>query len=774
MNNPQYAIRNPQLKIAIVGAGPAGLYCGLLLKKADPALAITIFERNPPDVTYGWGVVFSDRTLASFQRADYKTYTEVTEQFVIWDAIDVRYRGETIRCGGHVIAAIERRRLLNILQRRCAELGVELRFGAEISSLDDLPESDLVIAADGVNSVIRRAHEDLFVPSIELGKAKYIWLGADKVLDAFNFIFHETDYGLFQVHAYPFSGSTSTFIVECEEETWLRAGLDNADENASLAFCQRLLREDLDGASLLSNNSKWISFPTLKTRNWHADVRGQGSAGLRIADCGLQIDPASIVHRPSSFVGQKVVLLGDAAHTAHFSIGAGTKLAMEDAIALATALEQHSDLEKALNEYELERKPVVETFQRAAHESRTYFETIKRYLGLPPMQFAFQLLTRSGRITYDDLHFRDVRFGDGVDSWFAGQSDSMVRASQAGTGAHSGGRVVTGSSSRHFAPPPLFLPIALRKLVLPSRAVWAMPVTIADDLDGLPGVNLTGGALPESLHEYGLILTDLVAISAGARITPHDCGLYTEAHKAAWKSIVEELHRRSRAMVGTQLGHAGRRGATEPRFWGLDRPLRQGAWPLVSASALSYTAKSRPPTAIDRAGMDHVRNSFVASARIAEQAGFDLLQLHFAQGYLLASFLSPLTNLREDEYGGSLESRALFPLELVDAVREVWPPHKPISVALTADDYAKGGATVEDAIHFACLLKEHGCDLISVHAGQTTPDAEPPYGKGFLTPLSDRIRNEAHIFTMVGGYLSNSNEVNTILAAGRADLCIID
>ncbi len=556
----------------------------MLLKKADPALDITIFERNPPDVTYGWGVVFSDRTLASFQRADYKTYTEITEQFVIWDAIDVRYRGETIHCGGHVIAAIERRRLLNILQRRCAELGVELRFGAEITGLDDLPESDLVIAADGVNSVIRHAHEDLFIPSTEPGKAKYIWLGADKVLDAFNFIFHETDHGLFQVHAYPFSGTTSTFIVECEEETWLSAGLESADEAASLAFCRHLLRDDLDGASLLSNNSKWISFPTLKTRNWHADVRGQRSG---------------VKGQGSKLRTRKVVLLGDAAHTAHFSIGAGTKLAMEDAIALVTAVEQHADLEKALNEYELERKPVVETFQRAAHESRTYFETIKRYLGLPPMQFAFQLLTRSGRITYDDLHFRDVRFGDRVDSWFAGQSDAMVRASQAGTGAHSGGRVVAGSSSRRFATPPLFRRMALRELVLPSRAVWAMPMTIADDVDGLPGVNLTGGALPESIQEYGLILTDVVAVSADGRITPHDCGIYKEAHQAAWANIVGELHRRSHAVVGIQLGHAGRRGATEPRFWGLDRPLRQGAL-AVSLRVCTALHRQEPGSRHDR------------------------------------------------------------------------------------------------------------------------------------------------------------------------------
>ncbi|MDQ3928633.1 MAG: FAD-dependent monooxygenase, partial [Chloroflexota bacterium] len=386
--NPQSETPTPK-SITVLGGGPAGLYFALLAKKADPPCDITVIERNPANVTYGWGVVFSDRTLASFQRADYKTYERITENFVIWDAIDVRYRGETIRCGGHVIAAISRRLLLNILQERCAELGVNMVFGREVHDLEELGSSyDLLVAADGIHSLARKQYEAEFKPSIDMGRARYIWLGADKVLNAFTFIFHETEHGLFQVHAYPYSGTSSTFIVECAENTWQRAGLDDATEEESLAFCRRLLNNDLDGARLLSNNSKWISFPTLKTKNWHTQIRN-----------------------PKSQV-RNLVLMGDAAHTAHFSIGSGTKLAMEDAIALANALEQHSDIEKALNEYELERKPVVETFQRAAHESQTYFETLKRYLVLDPVPFAFQLLTRSGRITYDDLHFRDARFGD--------------------------------------------------------------------------------------------------------------------------------------------------------------------------------------------------------------------------------------------------------------------------------------------------------------------------------------------------------------------------
>ncbi|MGH2481441.1 MAG: FAD-dependent monooxygenase, partial [Ktedonobacteraceae bacterium] len=393
--------------------GPAGLYSGLLLKKANPAHTITLVERNPADVTYGWGVVFSDRTLASFQRADYKTYEQISSRFVIWDSIDVHYRGEKIRCGGHVIASIARKELLSILQARCLELGVTLQFGCEIQSLADLGEYDLLIAADGLNSLVRKTHVEQLAPSVELGKARYIWLGARKVLDAFTFIFCENEHGLFQVHAYPFSGDTSTFIVECAEDVWLRAGLDQADDTQSLAYCQQLLAPYLQGTSLLSNNSKWISFPTLKTRHWRH---------------------------------QNIVLLGDAAHTAHFSIGSGTKLAMEDAIALASSLEQHPDLATALNEYELERKPVVEIFQKAAQESQTYFETLKRYLNLAPMPFAFQLLTRSGRISYDDLRLRDARFGDAVDHAFAASV------------------CPTGTSKQHFAPPPLFTPFKLREL----------------------------------------------------------------------------------------------------------------------------------------------------------------------------------------------------------------------------------------------------------------------------------------------------------------------
>ena len=716
------------MKIVILGGGPAGLYCGLLIKKANPTNDITIIERNAADVTYGWGVVFSDRTLASFQRADNRSYEQITDHFVIWDTIDIYYRNQKMSCGGHVISSISRKSLLNILQNRCFELGINLKFSYEINDLAELRDYDLLIAADGLNSIVRKKYESSFKPSLEYGKARYIWLGANKVLDAFTFIFCENEHGLFQVHSYPFNGTTSTFIIECDEASWLKAGLDESDETQSLAYCQQLLEENLGGAMLLSNNSKWISFPMLKTQHWH--------------------------HK-------NIVLLGDAIHTAHFSIGSGTKLAMEDAIALASALEQHSDLETALNEFELERKPVVEIFQRAAKESQSYFETLKRHMTLDPIPFTFNLLTRSGRITYDDLRLRDQRYGDVVDRWYTNKALSQSNTEN------------SLATQTLFAPPPLFTPLTLRRVHLPNRIALS-PYPDCAAQNGLPIEAYANQMQRAACCGAGLVEAEQVAISAQGRITPDCAGIYHTDHVEAWKRVVEFIHNHTSAKVAIQLNHAGRRGSTRSRTNGLDRPLQEDNWPLISSSPVPYSQSNQVPFEMKRADMDRVRDDFVLATQRAHEAGFDVLQLNFAQGYLLASFISPLTNLRQDEYGGDLHHRMCFPLEIFDAVRETWPQDKPISITISASDCVKGGLEVDDAVRVAQMLKEHACDIIAVVTGQTTIDSEPAYGRGFLTPFSDRIRNEAEILTMVGGYLTTGDEVNTIIAAGRADLCILD
>lgn len=709
------------MKVVILGAGPAGLYCGLLLKKARPDAEITILERNPASATYGWGVVFSDRTLASFREADYPTYDRITAQFVLWDAIDTRFKGELMRCGGHVFAGLERKALLKILRERCRELGVAMRFETDITDLDTLPACDLFIAADGVNSLVRQRYAGTFKPSLRYGSSKYIWLGTDRVLDAFTFLFQENEHGLFQVHAYPFNGTTSTFIVETDEATWRRAGLDNASEPESIAYCERLFRDDLRGRRLMGNNSKWISFVTVKNATWH--------------------------------IGN-TVLLGDAAHTAHFSIGSGTKLAMEDAIALVNALTTHDDLTSALTSYEMERRPIVEILQQAAQESSAYFEGVARYRSLPPRQFTFNLLTRSGRISYDDLRLRDGPFVEKLDRDFA----------------------TNFAAHKHImvAPSPWLTPFTVRAITLPNRVV--MSVTDSECAhDGMPADALTSRLAARVRAGAGLVMAPTVAIAPDARITPFDTGMYSDAQQETWTEIVAHVRREHpSARLGITLNHAGRRGAMQSRSRGLDVPLRDGGWPLVAPSPIPHTAGGATPTALDNAGMTRIRNEFARAAEMAAEAGFDLLQLHAAHGYLLASFLSPLTNHRDDEYGSSLANRLRFPLEVVTVVRAVWPTDRPLAVALTVTDSERGGLTVSDGVAIARTLKEHGCDLINVMAGQTTPAAIAPYRRGFLTPLADRVRNESNLATLVGGYLLTSNEANTLVAAGRADLCQLE
>jgi anthraniloyl-CoA monooxygenase len=710
------------MRIAVLGGGPAGLYFAILMKKADPSHAITVIERNAADATFGWGVVFSEETLGALRDADYRSFLDITDSFARWNTIDIRYHGRLIRSRGHVFSGISRKLLLSILQRRAAELDVELRFQTEVPDPAQLADADLLVAADGANSTVRAQHADVLGARATPVGAKYVWFGTDLVFDAFTFIFRDTEHGLFQVHAYPFDARTSTFIVECPESTWRAAGLDHMSEEESIRFCEELFAEELDGHRLLSNRSLWLSFLKVSAESWYHE---------------------------------NTVLLGDAAHTAHFTIGSGTKLAMEDAIALTNAMVRHSELERALVDYELERQPVVERFQEAADQSADYFQHVRSYLALDPIQFAFNLITRSGRISYANLVIRDPQLVRRLDSWFA--------CTASGGGANGGIRI---------APPPMFAPLTVAATTLRNRVVQCPPGEDAED-GGCPAPRDVERLVAAAETGPALVLTTLVAVSADGRITPRTPTIEAEAQADAWQRVVEAVHEAG-AMLGIQLGHAGRRGSTRPRREGADLPLHEGGWPLLSASPLPYTPGSATPREMDADDMSRVREQHVTAAERALAAGFDALELNFAQGYLVASFISPLTNRREDEFGGSLENRLRFPLEVLEAVRSIWPPERPLIVRIAASDWSSRGLPLEEAIDTARALRSHGCDVVHVSAGQTVAEDRAEYRRGFVTRLGDRIRAEAGVPTMVAGYVTTEDEVNTIVGAGRADLCLLD
>jgi len=714
------------MKVAVGGGGPGGLYSAILLSRLGHE--VVVYERNDADDTFGFGVVFSDETLTAFEGADPPTYEAITESFAHWADIDIHYRGGLQQSGGHGFSALSRRRLLNILQERAIEVGATVHFLTEAPPLAEMAaDYDLVIAADGVNSAIRAERSAAFDPSLDRRHCKYMWLGTDLVFEAFTFHIVETEYGVFQIHAYPYDATMSTFIVETNEETWRRAGLDaNADrvfvpgesDEDSIKFCQQLFADILGPHKLVANNSKWLNFHTVGNARWSDD---------------------------------NVVLLGDAAHTAHFSIGSGTKLAMEDAIALAWAFRERGEdhIREVLTAYEDERRPVVESTQRAAQASLEWFENIKRYVGQPEREFAFNLLTRSRRITYDNLRLRDPQFVDDVDRAFAERMNG-------------GGEVR----------PPMFLPLRLRDLELANRVVVS-PMDMYSAVDGAVGdfhlVHLgsrgVGGA--------GLVMTEMICVSAEGRITPGCGGLYRDDHMPGWSRIVDFVHTHGRACIGGQLGHSGRKGATKLMWEGVDRPLEEGAWPILAPSPLPYFPDSQVPKEMDRDDMDLVRQQFVAATERCSEVGFDLLEIHMAHGYLLSSFLSPLTNRRTDDYGGSLANRARFPLEVFDACRAVWPQARPMSVRISATDWFPGGFSADDAVQFSRWLKEHGCDIVDVSTGQVWPEQTPAYGRSYQTPFADRIRNEVGIATMAVGAISSYEDVNTIVLSGRADLCAL-
>jgi anthraniloyl-CoA monooxygenase len=713
------------LRIVCIGGGPAGLYFAALMKKADPAHDVTVVERNRPDDTFGFGVVFSDATLERFAEADPETHEEIVRAFAHWDDIDIHCRGTVVTSTGHGFAGMSRQLLLDILQRRSAGLGVKLEFQTEMRDLAPYRAADLILAADGVNSTIRARYAEHFGRRIEWRPNRFVWLGTTCPFPAFTFIFKEDVHGLWRVHAYRYDARHSTFILETTDATWRRAGLDEASEDDTVAFTEALFADELKGHPILKNRSLWRNFPVVRNDRWSHE---------------------------------NVVLVGDAAHTAHFSVGSGTKLAMEDAIALSRALRRHSDVPAALAAYETERRPEVESLQRAAQVSLEWFETTERYQRLEPVQFAMSLLTRSLRVTHENLKLRDPRFVATVDRWFA---DGAARQSG-----------VPVPAAPAPAPPPMFTPFRLRDLVLSNRIVVS-PMCQYSAEDGTPndwhlvhlGSRAAGGA--------ALVVAEMTDVSREGRISPGCTGMYKPEHVDAWKRIVAFVHRQTGARIALQLAHAGRKGSTRRMWEGIDEPLPEGNWPLLSASPLPYFPHSQVPREMTRADMDLVRDQFAEAARMAEAAGFDMLELHMAHGYLLASFISPLTNVRTDGYGGPLDSRMRYPLEVFDAVRAAWPAGKPVSVKISATDWAPGGTTPEDSVRIAARLGAHGCDAVTVSTGQTVPHQRPVYGRLYQTPLSDRIRHEARIPTMTVGNLSTYADANSILAAGRADLCVL-
>ena len=740
--------------IVCIGGGPAGLYFGLLMKQKRPDCRVVVIERNRPYDTFGWGVVLSDQTLENLRQADAPSAQLIGDAFNHWDDIEVFFKGRSVRSTGHGFCGIGRKHLLNILQDRCVALGVELVFETDVTDdrlVAEQYKADLVIASDGLNSRIRTRYEDVFQPDIDTRLCRFVWLGTKKTFDAFTFAFEQTEHGWFQAHAYKFDDSTSTFIVETPEPVWKAHGFDQMSQEEGIAFCQKLFAKYLDGHDLISNathlrgSAIWIRFPRVICKTWVHHEQ---------------------IHRKTV----PMVLMGDAAHTAHFSIGSGTKLALEDAIDLAGEFATGDDIDTVLKRYEDVRSVEVLKIQNAARNSTEWFENVDRYTGMAIEQFAYSLLTRSQRISHENLRLRDAAWLEGYEDWFARTRPSPASIEpnkppaldrQARTATISGAIM-----------PPMLTPFSVRGLTLKNRIVVS-PMAQYSAQDGVVGdwhlmhlgARAVGGA--------AMTMVEMTSPTPDGRISPGCPGLYTDMQQAAFKRIVDFFHTQSDAAIGLQLGHSGPKGSTQLGWEQMDEPLAEGNWPLMAASAIAYGEQNQTPTSMTRADMAALTDAFIASTRRADAAGFDWLELHCAHGYLLSSFISPLTNRRTDAYGGTLEDRCRYPLEVFTAIRAAWPAHKPMSVRISAHDWVAGGLTPDDAVRIGALFKAAGCDVMDVSSGQTTRRARPVYGRMYQTPFADRVRNEAGIATMAVGAISEADHANSIIAAGRADLCAV-
>ncbi len=713
------------MKVVCLGGGPAGLYFSILMKKANPAHDITVIDRNAADNTFGWGIVFSDKTMDGFRAADAEVVDEIEANFHHWDDIDVHFKGQKITSGGHGFCGIARLKLLEIFQRRAKNLGVNLVFEQEFKDPDDYAKNyDLVIGADGVFSTTRSKHDAHFNPRIDLRTCRFIWLGTKKKLDAFTFAFKETEFGWFNLHAYRFNDEMSTFIVETPESTWYKAGIDKFEAAESIAFCEKLFADLLDGHSLISNarhlrgSAMWLKFNRVLCERWYKD---------------------------------NIVLIGDAAHTAHFAIGSGTKLAMEDAISLSKVLNStDGSVPERLARYQAEREIEALKLQSAARNRMTWFEDIERYVQLEPEQFAFSLLTGSQRVGHENQKLRDPKYVEKFDTWFAQKCGLPAKPI-----------------------PPMFTPFKLREMTLVNRVVVS-PMCTYSAIDGLPNDFHFSHYTARALGGAALVVTEMTCVAPQARITPGCTGIWNDEQELAWKRITDFVHANSQAKMAIQIGHAGRKGSTMLAWDGIDQPLPANNWPLLAPSAIPYLAGiSQLPREMTRADMDEVKAEFVQATMRAQAAGFDMIEFHAAHGYLMSSFISPLTNQRKDEYGGTLENRCRFPLEVFTAMRQAWPADKPMSVRISAHDWVPGGITPTDAVDVAAIFKAAGADIIHVSAGQVSKDEKPVYGRMFQVPFSDKIRNELRVPTIAVGNIYEADHVNTIIAAGRADLCAL-
>ena len=713
------------MKVICLGGGPAGLYFSILMKKANPAHDITVIDRNAADNTFGWGIVFSDKTMDGFRAADAEVVDEIEANFHHWDDIDVHFKGQKITSGGHGFCGIARLKLLEIFQRRAKNLGVNLVFEQEFKDPDDYAKNyDLVIGADGVFSTTRSKHDAHFNPRIDLRTCRFIWLGTKKKLDAFTFAFKETEFGWFNLHAYRFNDEMSTFIVETPESTWFKAGIDKFEAAESIAFCEKLFADLLDGHSLISNarhlrgSAMWLKFNRVLCERWYKD---------------------------------NIVLIGDAAHTAHFAIGSGTKLAMEDAISLSNVLNStDGSVPERLARYQAEREIEALKLQSAARNRMTWFEDIERYVQLEPEQFAFSLLTGSQRVGHENQKLRDPKYVEKFDTWFAQKCGLPAKPI-----------------------PPMFTPFKMREMTLVNRVVVS-PMCTYSAIDGLPNDFHFSHYSARALGGAALVVTEMTCVAPHARITPGCTGIWNDEQESAWKRITDFVHANSQAKMAIQIGHAGRKGSTMLAWDGIDQPLPANNWPLLAPSAIPYLAGvSQLPREMTRADMDEVKAEFVQATMRAQAAGFDMVEFHAAHGYLMSSFISPLTNQRNDEYGGTLENCCRFPLEVFIAMRHAWPAEKPMSVRISAHDWVPGGITPTDAVAIAAIFKAAGADIIHVSAGQVSKDEKPIYGRMFQVPFSDKIRNELRVPTIAVGNIYEADHVNTIIAAGRADLCAL-